>query len=182
GKQLTLSTGEDTNLASGKSLLVSVAQSISLFAQTAGAKLFAAKGKVEIQAQNDSIELTAKESVRITSTARTIEIAAQEEILLTSGAAYIRIKGGNIEIHAPGTIDVKGVKKTFNGPAQLNRDNPAWPTDSIKQKLTAYAGLSSAAGYQAWAGQPYTILADGAEVKKGVMDDSGQIGIDHHVT
>lgn len=182
GKQLTLSTGEDTNLASGKSLLVSVAQSISLFAQAAGAKLFAAKGKVEIQAQNDSIELTAKESVRITSTARTIEIAAQEEILLTSGAAYIRIKGGNIEIHAPGTIDVKGVKKTFDGPAQLNRDNPAWPTDSIKQKLTAYAGLSSAAGYQAWAGQPYTIFADGAEVKKGVMDASGQIGIDHHVT
>uniref|UniRef100_UPI0013DFF948 DUF2345 domain-containing protein n=1 Tax=Pseudomonas viridiflava TaxID=33069 RepID=UPI0013DFF948 len=58
GRQLTLSTGEDTSLASGRSLLVSVAQSISLFAQAAGAKLFAAKGKIEIQAQSESIELT----------------------------------------------------------------------------------------------------------------------------
>ncbi len=182
GRQLTLSTGEDTSLASGRSLLVSVAQSISLFAQAAGAKLFAAKGKIEIQAQSESIELTAMESVRITSTARTVEIAAQEEILLTSGAAYIRIKGGNIEIHAPGTIDIKGVKKTFSGPAQLNRDNPAWPKDSITQSITAFAGQSSAANYQAWAGMPYTLLADGAEVKKGVMDATGQIAIEHHAT
>jgi type VI secretion system secreted protein VgrG len=182
GKQLTLSTGEDINLASGKSLLASVAQSISLFAQNAGAKLFAAKGKVEIQAQEDSIELTAKDSVRITSTARTVEIAAQDEILLTSGGAYIRIKGGNIDIHAPGAVDIKGVKKTFNGPAQLSRENPAWPTGSVTRTLTFAAGQSSAAGYQAWAGMPYTVFADGVESANGVMDESGQIAIDHHVT
>ena len=182
GKQLTLSTGEDINLAGGRSLLASVAQSISLFAQAAGAKLFAAKGNIEIQAQNDCIELTARDSVRITSTARTVEIAAQDEILLTSGGAYIRIKDGNIDIHAPGTVDVKGVKKTISGPAQLNRENPAWPTATIKRTLTAVAGQSSAAGYQAWKGMPYTVFADGAQVGKGIMDDSGRVEVDHHVT
>ena len=182
GKQLTLSTGEDINLASGKSLLASVAESISLFAQAAGAKLFAAKGNIEIQAQNDRIELTARDSVRITSTARTVEIAAQDEILLTSGGAYIRIKDGNIDIHAPGTVDVKGVKKTIGGPAQLNRDNPAWPTASISKTLTLLAGQSSAAGYQSWKGMPYTVFADGAQVGKGVMDASGRFAVEHHVT
>ncbi|WP_130908470.1 type VI secretion system Vgr family protein [Pseudomonas sp. Sample_16] len=182
GKQLTLSTGEDINLASGKSLLASVAEGISLFAQAAGAKLFAAKGKIEIQAQSDCIELTARDSVRITSTARTVEIAAQEEILLTSGGAYIRIKDGNIEIHAPGTVDVKGVKKTFSGPAQLNRDNPAWPTASLRQTLTLMVGQSSVAGYQPWAGMPYKVFADGAPAGNGVMDASGQIAVDHHAT
>jgi type VI secretion system secreted protein VgrG len=182
GKQLTLSTGEDINLASGKSLLASVAESISLFAQAAGAKLFAAKGNIEIQAQNDRIELTARDSVRITSTARTVEIAAQDEILLTSGGAYIRIKDGNIDIHAPGTVDVKGVKKTIGGPAQLNRDNPAWPTASISKTLTLVAGQSSAAGYQSWKGMPYTVFADGAQVGKGVMDASGRVTVEHHVT
>ncbi|MCJ7957070.1 MAG: type VI secretion system tip protein VgrG [Pseudomonas sp.] len=182
GKQLSISTGADINLASSQSLLASVAQSISLFAQAAGAKLFAAKGKIEIQAQTDSIELTAKDSVRITSTARTVEIAAQDEILLTSGGAYIRIKGGNIEIHAPGTVDVKGVKKSFSGPAQLNRDNPAWPRDSVTQKLSFVAGQSNAAGYQAWAGMPYKIFADGAVAGQGVMDETGSIAVDHHVT
>jgi type VI secretion system secreted protein VgrG len=182
GKQLTLSTGEDINLASGKSLLASVAQSISLFAQAAGAKLFAAKGNVEIQAQHDCIELTARDSVRITSTARTVEIAAQDEILLTSGGAYIRIRGGNIEIHAPGTVDVKGVKKTFSGAAQLSRDNPQWPAASVKQTLSLAAGISPAANYQSLDAMPYTLFADGAQVGTGVLDPSGAVEVDHHVT
>lgn len=121
GKHLTVSTGEDINLASGQSLLASVAQRISLFAQNAGIKLFAAKGKVELQAQSDDMELTAQKAIRITSTAGCVEVAAQDGILLTSGGAYIRIKDGNIEIHAPGTIDVKGAKKVFSGPTSMSR-------------------------------------------------------------
>ena len=182
GKQLTLSSAEDINLASGQSLLASVAQSISLFAKAAGAKLFAAKGKIEIQAQSDAIELTAQSSVRITSTARSVEIAAQDEILLTSGGAYIRIKDGNIDIHAPGTVDVRGVKKSFKGPAQLNRDNPAWPAGSVRQSLMLAVGNSSAAGFQPWAGMPYTLFADGVQTASGVMDATGRIAVDHHVT
>ncbi|MGI9633918.1 DUF2345 domain-containing protein, partial [Pseudomonas fulva] len=103
GKHLTVSTGEDVSIASGKSLLASVVQSISLFAQNAGAKLFAAKGKVELQAQNDEMLLTSLQNMKLSSTAAGIEIAAKDGILLTSGGGYIRIKGGNIEIHAPGT-------------------------------------------------------------------------------
>lgn len=53
-------SGQSTHIAAGKSLLASVAERISLFAQNAGMKLFAAKGKVEIQAQSDNIEVTAQ--------------------------------------------------------------------------------------------------------------------------
>ncbi|WP_163030899.1 DUF2345 domain-containing protein, partial [Pseudomonas viridiflava] len=180
GKHLTLSTGEDVSIASGKSLLASVAQGISLFAQNAGARLFAAKGKVELQAQSDAMELTAQQGVKITSTAAGIEIAAQEGILLTSGGGYIRIKDGNIEIHAPGTIDIKGAKKTFSGPAQLNRENPAWPESSVTQGLSFMAGQSNGRGGSAWAGMPYKLLAGGAVVKQGVMDEAGALDIDHH--
>ncbi|BDM22735.1 type VI secretion system tip protein VgrG [Pseudomonas sp. LRP2-20] len=120
GKHLTVSTGEDVSIASGKSLLASVVQSISLFAQNAGAKLFAAKGKVELQAQNDEMLLTSLQNMKLSSTAAGIEIAAKDGILLTSGGGYIRIKGGNIEIHAPGTIDVKGAKKVFSGGTSLS--------------------------------------------------------------
>ncbi|MGI9563121.1 DUF2345 domain-containing protein, partial [Pseudomonas fulva] len=48
--------------------------------------------------------------------------AAKDGILLTSGGGYIRIKGGNIEIHAPGTIDVKGAKKVFSGGTSLSHN------------------------------------------------------------
>uniref|UniRef100_UPI0011A33F53 DUF2345 domain-containing protein n=1 Tax=Pseudomonas sp. URMO17WK12:I11 TaxID=1283291 RepID=UPI0011A33F53 len=128
GKHLTVSTGEDVSIASGKSLLASVVQSISLFAQNAGAKLFAAKGKVELEAQSDAMELTALQSMKLTSLEQLIEMSAQKEILLTSGGAYIRIKGSNIEVHAPGTIDIKGAKKTLDGPASMEHSLKELPT------------------------------------------------------
>ncbi|WP_032664999.1 DUF2345 domain-containing protein, partial [Pseudomonas syringae] len=127
GKHLTLSTGEDVSIASGKSLLASVAQSISLFAQNAGAKLFTAKGKIELQAQSDAMELTAQQGLKITSLAQLVEMSAQKEILLTSGGAYVRIVRGDIEVHAPGTIDIKGAKKTLSGPASMDYSNRPLP-------------------------------------------------------
>ncbi|MEE4345105.1 DUF2345 domain-containing protein, partial [Pseudomonas alliivorans] len=114
-------------IASGKSLLASVAQGISLFAQNAGAKLFAAKGKIELQAQSDAMELTAQQAMKITSLAQLVEMSAQKEILLTSGGAYIRITRGNIEVHAPGTIDIKGAKKVLSGPASMDYSNTKLP-------------------------------------------------------
>ena len=59
GAEVTLSSGQDTNVAVGKSLLASVAEKISLFAYNAGIKLFAAKGKVEVQAQSGDLDLIA---------------------------------------------------------------------------------------------------------------------------
>ncbi|MBW9107860.1 type VI secretion system Vgr family protein [Paraburkholderia phenoliruptrix] len=114
-------SGQSTHIASGKSLLASVAQKISLFAQNAGMKLFAAKGKVEIQAQGDNLEITAQKTLKLLSATESIDAAAKQEILLTSGGAYVRISGGNIEIHAPGKIDIKGSQHSFAGPTSLDR-------------------------------------------------------------
>jgi type VI secretion system secreted protein VgrG len=53
-------------------------------------------------------------------------LVAKKELLLTSGGAYIRLKDGNIEIHGPGTIDVKGAQHGFSGPVKLDEKFPAW--------------------------------------------------------
>ncbi|WP_164707932.1 DUF2345 domain-containing protein, partial [Paraburkholderia phosphatilytica] len=121
-------SGQSTFIASGKSLVASVAEKISFFVQNAGMKLFAAKGKVEVQAHSDNIELTAQKSVKILSATDSVEAAAKQEILLTSGGAYIRIKDGNIEIHAPGKIDIKGAEHSFAGPAAQGYVLPGLPT------------------------------------------------------
>ncbi|KWE52174.1 type VI secretion protein ImpA [Burkholderia ubonensis] len=118
-QHVNLVSGRSTHIASGKSLVASVKDKLSLFVQNAGMKLFAAKGKVEIQAQSDNLELTAQNAMRILSANERVEIAAKQEILVTCAGAYIRIANGNIEIHAPGKIDVKGSQHSFNGPAQM---------------------------------------------------------------
>ncbi|PRX34370.1 type VI secretion system secreted protein VgrG [Paraburkholderia sp. BL18I3N2] len=120
-EHVNLVSGQSTHIATGKSLLVSVAEKISLFAQNAGMKLFAAKGKVEIQAQGDNLEITAQKTLKLLSATERIDAAAKQEILLTAGGAYVRISGGNIEIHAPGKIDIKGSQHSFAGPTSLDR-------------------------------------------------------------
>ena len=138
-QQTNLVSGQSTHIATGKSLIASITQNLSLFVQNAGMKLFAAKGKVEIQAHNDNIELTAQKTLKLLSATETIEAAAKQEILLTSGGAYIRLKDGNIEIHAPGNIDVKGAQHSFNGPARIDEKFPAW-NDSVPRRAMDFSG------------------------------------------
>ncbi|BCF90791.1 type VI secretion system Vgr family protein [Paraburkholderia largidicola] len=134
-EQINLVAGQSVHVATGKSLIASVAQKLSLFAQNAGMKLFAGKGKVEIQAHDDNIEVTAQKSVKLISATQTIEGVAKQEILLTSGGAYIRLKDGNIEIHAPGAIDVKGAQHGFNGPVRLDEKFPSWTNSEPKRSV-----------------------------------------------
>ncbi|CAE6837806.1 type VI secretion system Vgr family protein [Paraburkholderia haematera] len=144
-QQVNLVSGQSTHIAAGKSLLASIGEKISLFAQNAGMKLFAAKGKVEVQAHKDNIEITAQKTLKLLSATEKIEAAAKEEILLTSGGAYIRMTGGNIEIHAPGKIDIKGAQHSFNGPSSQPYKLPIMPQSICVECLLKRA--SSRAGF-----------------------------------
>lgn len=149
-QQLNVVSGQSTHIAAGKSLLASVSEKISLFVPNAGMKLFAGKGKVEIQAHSDNIELTAQKSVKLISATERIEVAADQEILLTSGGAYIRLKGGNIEIHAPGAIDVKGSQHAFAGPVSMPYKLPIMPQsiciECLMKRATTRAPLVNLGG------------------------------------
>ncbi|MDI7047021.1 DUF2345 domain-containing protein, partial [Escherichia coli] len=59
-EHINLISGQSAHFATGASLIASVKEKISLFAQNTGIKLFAAKGKVEIQSHADNVELTAQ--------------------------------------------------------------------------------------------------------------------------
>ncbi|WP_175867528.1 type VI secretion system Vgr family protein [Burkholderia contaminans] len=133
--QTNVVSGGSVHVAAGQSLIAGVIEKISLFAQNAGMKLFAGKGKVEIRAHTDDIELTAQKAVKVMSATQTVDVAAKQEILLTSGGAYIRIKDGNIELHAPGKIDVKGAQHNFSGPTSQAYPLPQLPNGVYKECL-----------------------------------------------
>uniref|UniRef100_UPI00158226B8 DUF2345 domain-containing protein n=1 Tax=Burkholderia diffusa TaxID=488732 RepID=UPI00158226B8 len=166
-----VASGQSVHVAAGKSLIGSIGQKLSLFVQNAGMKLFAGKGKVEIQAQSDNVEVTAQKAVKVVSATDRIEIAADQGILLTSGGAYIRIEGGNVEVHAPGRIDVKGASHTFSGPASTNFVMPhlpqgaAAPTDLEFRLVDPYGRPSP--------GVEYKMTLSNGSVKRGVLDADG---------
>jgi type VI secretion system secreted protein VgrG len=103
GEHVALTGGGHISMAAGKSLFVSVAEKISLFVSKAGMKLFAARGKVEIQAQSDNVEIIAEQVLKLISTKASIEITAAKEILLNAGGSYLRINAQGIE-HGTGGL------------------------------------------------------------------------------
>jgi type VI secretion system secreted protein VgrG len=181
--QINVVSGQTTHIAAGRSLLASIVEKFSLFVQNAGMKLIAAKGDVQVQAQSGNIDLSAQQALRLASVANNIQLAAKGEILLSAGdGAYIRITGKNIEIHAPGKIDIRGAEHALSGPAQMKLDHPAFPVNMPTTPLMLNTAASPSAAASMPVGMPYKLLADGVQVKQGVVDASGQIPIDHYPT
>jgi type VI secretion system secreted protein VgrG len=143
-EQINLVTGASVGIAAKKSLVASVGEKISLFAQSAGVKLFAGKGKVELQAQSDNLEITADKTLKVVSTSDSVNVSAQKEITLTAGGATIRIANGNIYIHAPGLVEIKGSNHTFSGPAGANDTAQLPPTQSCSYKFASAAQSGAA--------------------------------------
>ncbi|PNF09781.1 type VI secretion system tip protein VgrG [Enterobacter cancerogenus] len=100
---------QNTDISALKRFTVAAGEAISLLAVKAGMKLFAAKGKVEIQAQADGLEAVAKKDVSVTSAEGRVEITAATELVVNCAGAYIKLSGGNIELGCPGNILLKSV-------------------------------------------------------------------------
>ncbi|MDN0129648.1 DUF2345 domain-containing protein, partial [Yersinia massiliensis] len=98
GESVGVMSGHNTDISAGKSFTVAASDAVSLFAQGQGMKLFAGKGKIEIQAQSDAILATAQKDIEIRSAEGKVEISANSELVLTCGGAYIKLSGGNIEL------------------------------------------------------------------------------------
>ncbi|MEY7553400.1 DUF2345 domain-containing protein [Klebsiella pneumoniae] len=116
GENLISTSGKNTDFSVFKKFTVAAGEAVSLFAQKLGIKIFASKGKVEIQAQSDEMLLDACKDLRISSRDGKILISAKNEIILTSGGGYIRIGGGTVECAAPDKIIERGaVWQKFSG-------------------------------------------------------------------
>jgi type VI secretion system secreted protein VgrG len=171
GAEVTLSSGMDTNIASGKSLLASVSEKISLFAYNAGIKLFSGKGKVEVQAQGNDLDLIAEKVVRLLSTTSRIEIHAKEEVMISAGGSFIKINASGITNGTPGTWTAQASMHTMPGPASNpyvmpHVLKPELPKSDLEfRHLTAWGAPLAGAAYKA-------TLSDGS-IRKGTLDAQG---------
>ncbi len=171
GAEVTLSSGKDTNIAVGRSLIASVAEKISLFAGNAGLKLFTAKGKVDIQAQGNDLDIIAEKVVRLLSTTSRIEIHAKEEVVISAGGSSIKINGSGITESTPGKWTAQASMHLMPGPAKAPYVMPHLPkaelekTDLEFRHLTNWGEPLAGAAYKA-------ILSDGS-IRKGTLDALG---------
>ncbi|WP_164705675.1 DUF2345 domain-containing protein, partial [Pseudomonas viridiflava] len=160
--------GVNTDISAGRDITAAAQGGIRMFAHHADLQFKAAKGKVQLHAQSSSLHALAKTDVKIESLEGRVEISAPQELVLNCGGAYTRLKGGDIELGAPGNIYLKASHVQKTGSARL--DTPASPMP---------AGY--AAGYtvedQAQAPMPFTnyrITTEQGEIFNGVTDKDGQ--------
>jgi len=136
GQHAAITSGGHVSIAAGKSLFASVAEKISLFVSKAGMKLFAAKGKVEIQAQSDNVEIIAEQVLKLISTKMNIEITAAKEIVLNAGGSFIRINAKGIEQGTGGQWLSQAGQHTMEGPKNMNAVKQAEFEKAIPKKFS----------------------------------------------
>jgi type VI secretion system secreted protein VgrG len=140
-KQLFVTAGDGLDVGVMKRIAIAAGEAISLFAAKFGIRIFAAKGKVQMQAQSDAMELMALKKMTISSSTDEVVITASKGITLGDGAgAYIKIANGRIELASPsGQIEVKG-NLEVDDPAGGNFTFPSW-VDSAPKDVKSNLGF-----------------------------------------
>ncbi|QTD89818.1 type VI secretion system Vgr family protein [Burkholderia anthina] len=176
-KLINLVSGEHTHIATGKSLIVAAAEKISLFVQKAGMKLFAAKGKVEIEAQSDAMRLYADQDLAITSNRGRIVIEAKQELMLKCGGSYVRITADGIEDGTRGTRTSKAISFARLGPSSVAEHMNARPQTAFNDPYVLRHKITG----EVLKNHPYEIVRGDGTVIKGVTDESGQTTVQKNV-
>jgi type VI secretion system secreted protein VgrG len=179
-KNLIATAGGNADIGVLRRFTVAAGDAVSIFAQRLGMKLFA-KGKVEVQSQGDEMALSALKDLTISSVDGRLVLSAAKEVWIGAGGSYIKINGNRIENGTPGDILEKCAvwSKPGAASAQISSKLPeALPGQPLMINLAA----SPASKGVIPVGMPYTLLANGSVVSKGLISQNGQIPVNHAPT
>lgn len=129
GNNFIQTSAENSDFSVFKKFTVAAGEIISLFAKTLGIKIYANKGKVDIQAQGDAMELTSLKGMKIISKDDEVYIQASKKITLACGQTAIVIESSGVTVLTPGEVNVKAV---FNqiGPQSYSPAQPTLPPEA----------------------------------------------------
>lgn len=170
GRQHSVVAQQHIQAVAGQGVNMQAGKGMSLFAHSGCMKHIARAGKLEIQAQQDSIGIAGDRDVKISASQGEIVISAKKSITLSCGGAYIKIADGKIEHGCSGDFTVKAGMHKWDGPARQETELPFFPSAEhnnwLKLDLDGYQGAPMG-------GVPYTLhFADGRK-KEGILDANG---------
>lgn len=178
GDNIISTSGGHTDFSALKRFTVAAGERVSLFAQKLGIKMFAGKGKVEIQAQGDEMTLDALKDIRISSSEGKLIISAKQEIVLTSGGGYIRIADGTVECAAPDKIIERGAVWQKFGGQSFSQAVQKWESSAFEMgpevlwpySETPVAGQKISLTHSDGTVQELKTSADGRGEKQNLVD------------
>ena len=118
------------NVSAQKNIVMHTQDKVSLFAAQKGLSAYAAKGKVELQAQDDAIEIIARKVIKLISTEDKIELTSPKEIVLTAGGSQLRINGDGIFTTTGGKFESKAGQHSFVGGKEIKAEIVSLPRNN----------------------------------------------------
>ena len=170
GQHIDLVAEKNQHITAGQKMNLHAGQGISQFANHGGVKSIAHHGKHITQAQHDDIQITADQSVQVTASHGHVLVAADKHVTLTSGGGYIKIAGGNIEIHCPGHISLKSATYSYTGPTSMQANLPEFGKGDTGKRFVLRLGKTKTPAV----GRKYKITLDDGQIIEGVSDKHGR--------
>ncbi|MDO6642599.1 type VI secretion system Vgr family protein [Acinetobacter guillouiae] len=126
---------DSIHFSTQNNLIAHAKNKVSLFAATDDMKLITGKGKFEVQAQNNVMDLIARNDIQIISTEDTIYLIASKEIKLIGGSSLVQINNSGIFSKTGGKFEVKSGQQIFTSGAKVEANTPNLPPEpKVKTK------------------------------------------------
>jgi type VI secretion system secreted protein VgrG len=167
--KIDLLCGGDTQLSTGRRLLMRATEGISLFALRLGMKLIAATGSISVQAQDGNIEVTTGRRIKLIAV-EGIDIEAPEVKIVTKGARA-DYGGGKVTHQCTGDFAIKSARFVHSrggdgNPAGVQFPSSLLETDDKVMLFNPQTGRPVK-------GRSYTLTQEGGKTVTGVTDESG---------
>ncbi|WDR88166.1 type VI secretion system Vgr family protein [Burkholderia ambifaria] len=151
GENIDQVAQQHVQVTSGERINLHAGCGVAMFAHDDGVSAIANQGKVTIQSQNDDTRVDSAKNIQLTAAGgKLVGTASDEVVLVTSGGAYLRLRGGDIELGCPGTFTVKSAGHAWDGPASMSADMPTFAQDTLGRvpKLVRATDGHAAAGFE----------------------------------
>lgn len=125
---ISQTAGDSINLSTQKNFIAHAQNKISFFAAQNGARMYAGKGRIELQAQSDGTDIIARKGIQIISTEDRIEITSPKEIILTADGSQLKINSSGIFPVTGGKLEVKAGQHLFMSGANIVVPKISLPT------------------------------------------------------
>ncbi|MGM7312782.1 DUF2345 domain-containing protein, partial [Acinetobacter baumannii] len=128
-ESITLGSGKSINTSTDENLILNAKKKVSLFAGQEDLKIYAAKGKFDIQAQDNVLDASARLDVKITSSEGKVEINSPNEIVLRAKESALRIDASGVTIITPQKFTAKAGQHLFTTGASETPTLPIFPNN-----------------------------------------------------
>ncbi|WP_240783501.1 DUF2345 domain-containing protein, partial [Rahnella sp. CFA14(1/10)] len=168
---LTLTAGKQVDIGATKKFTVAAGDQISLYSRQ-GTKMFAAKGDIDVQAQGGKFTTWSTDDTHIAS-GKKMTVTAQDELVLVCGGAYIKLKGGNVEVGGPGKLLVKNGGIVKQGSASMQSAMKSFEPEQFNEGFVVTHPLNG----KPLASQKYKITLDDGQIIEGLTDEKGMTSL-----